>query len=274
MKLKTKTKRAPGSCDVAKCGHPTEGVANGKTFFSNMAGEIELCSSHITRAHEMAEARGNELEWHESHGIAVIDVPPEPADDLKTELAAETTEAEGALEAFRDFTINTKDDLAFAAEMLAEAKGHFKRLDDKRKTITQPLSDALKATRALFKPALDFYSECEATLKGKMGEAHQRAQAEQRAALTRASEAAAGGDSGAVDAALAVMDAAAEFPETDGVQYRSSWKFEITDEALIPREYLTPNLKLISGAVTHRKGATSIPGIRVFEDTIIASKSA
>lgn len=56
-------------------------------------------------------------------------------------------------------------------------------------------------------------------------------------------------------------------PKLEGVQERVSWKFEITDESLIPREYLMPDEKKIGGVVRAMKGETRIPGIRVFTDT-------
>ena len=52
---------------------------------------------------------------------------------------------------------------------------------------------------------------------------------------------------------------------------RTSWKFEITDAALIPREYLTHDLVKIGEAVRRAKDPVrDIPGVRIFPDTTLA----
>lgn len=193
---------------------------------------------------------------------------------IQSEVENETGEARDALSSFREFQILSKDDLDFAAQMLAEVKGNIKRLEERKQEITKPINDALKSIRALFKAPLDFYEECEAVLKGKLAQVHERAEQEKRAALLEAREAAREGDSEGTSEALAKLDEAAKFPEVDGVQYRSQWRFEITDPEAVPREYCAPDLKLIGAVVAHRKQATDIPGVRVYEETIVASKSA
>jgi hypothetical protein len=49
-----------------------------------------------------------------------------------------------------------------------------------------------------------------------------------------------------------------------GTSLRTTWKFEITDEAALPHEYLMPNLLLIGKIVTATKDQTRIPGVRVY----------
>lgn len=243
---------------------------------------IELCEEHLFTAQDMAKQQGQELVWKE-YVAAVVGVDltgvtektPDtslvPVEKVKAELVQEVTQAEQALTQIRTFTIETKEDLEFAAEILTDTKQSIKRLDDKRKEITDPMNKALKAANALFKPAITFYEECERLIKSKIVEAHKKAEDAARIALESAGAAAVEGDAGALTTALQVHDAAVEFPAADGLQYRTSWKFEIMDEALIPREYMTPNLALIKGVVTHKKGATEIPGVRVYEDKIVAS---
>lgn len=48
---------------------------------------------------------------------------------------------------------------------------------------------------------------------------------------------------------------------------RKTWAFEIIDEAVIPREYLTPDTKLIGQIVKAQKDKTNISGIRVFSNS-------
>ena len=49
-----------------------------------------------------------------------------------------------------------------------------------------------------------------------------------------------------------------------GLGIRRTWKFRITDEKLIPREYLKPDLVEIGVAVKKAKENTAIPGIEAY----------
>jgi len=53
--------------------------------------------------------------------------------------------------------------------------------------------------------------------------------------------------------------------ETGTAAYqRKTWKAEVTDENLVPREYLVPDIKKINEAV--RMGTRIIPGVRIWEE--------
>jgi hypothetical protein len=62
-------------------------------------------------------------------------------------------------------------------------------------------------------------------------------------------------------------------PKVEGVSFRTDWDFEIVDESLIPSMYKAPDEKKIRGVVKAMKGATNIPGIRVFEKRITSVRS-
>lgn len=55
-------------------------------------------------------------------------------------------------------------------------------------------------------------------------------------------------------------------PKVDGISYRSEWRWQVDNEAAVPREYLSVNEKAIGGVVRALKGATRIPGVRVWEE--------
>lgn len=65
-----------------------------------------------------------------------------------------------------------------------------------------------------------------------------------------------------------------EAPKASGVSSRQAWKFEITNVALLPREYLLPDDKAIGGVVRALGDKCNIPGVRVYAETIISSRSA
>ena len=62
-------------------------------------------------------------------------------------------------------------------------------------------------------------------------------------------------------------------PKVEGVSFRDDFDFEITDAALIPREYLMPDLVRIRGVVKAMKMATNIPGIKVIPKRIAAVRA-
>lgn len=61
-------------------------------------------------------------------------------------------------------------------------------------------------------------------------------------------------------------------PKISGVSTRQAWGFEITDERLIPRKYLIPDLKAIGKVVDALGDKTEIQGIRVFSKTVVAAR--
>jgi hypothetical protein len=50
---------------------------------------------------------------------------------------------------------------------------------------------------------------------------------------------------------------------------RENWKFRVTNEKLIPREYLKADEIKIGGVVRALKGSTNIPGVEVYNESII-----
>lgn len=59
-------------------------------------------------------------------------------------------------------------------------------------------------------------------------------------------------------------------PKIAGVAPRAVWTFEITNQALLSREHLMPDLIKIGGVVRAMKGLTKIPGVRVFQKSGMA----
>lgn len=54
----------------------------------------------------------------------------------------------------------------------------------------------------------------------------------------------------------------ADIPKTKGVVFQTRWKFEIIDENLIPREFMTPDMEKIRKVVNALKSQANIPGVR------------
>ena len=65
---------------------------------------------------------------------------------------------------------------------------------------------------------------------------------------------------------------AVEDPITDNNQKRTTWHFEITDEAAIPREYLMVNETKIGQVVRAMKDQTNIPGVKAFPKRSVSTR--
>lgn len=63
-------------------------------------------------------------------------------------------------------------------------------------------------------------------------------------------------------------------PQAKGISFTSTWDFEIETEALIPRQYLIPDLKQIGAVVRAGQGRTKIPGVKVIERRTTRTRSA
>jgi hypothetical protein len=62
-----------------------------------------------------------------------------------------------------------------------------------------------------------------------------------------------------------------EAAKIDGVSCRTIWRYAVVDERQVPREYLMVDQKKLGGVVRALKGATQIPGVRVWADQTVAA---
>lgn len=65
-----------------------------------------------------------------------------------------------------------------------------------------------------------------------------------------------------------------EAPKVAGIATREVWRFEVTDPALVPREYLVVDEAKIGKVVRALKGDTAIAGVRVYSERQLASTAA
>lgn len=60
-------------------------------------------------------------------------------------------------------------------------------------------------------------------------------------------------------------------PAVSGISYREVWKFEVVNPAVVPRQFLVVNESAIRGVVNGLKGATNIPGVRVYKERVVSA---
>lgn len=58
-------------------------------------------------------------------------------------------------------------------------------------------------------------------------------------------------------------------PKVQGISMQKVWKFRIVNEALIPRDYMTPDTVKIGGVVRATKGSIQIPGVEIYSEDIV-----
>lgn len=179
--------------------------------------------------------------------------------ELANKEAAEAGEALALLDGFDGTTVQGREDLAAIA---LDARERRLKLEAEMEKITKPQWTAYKATRALFTPALDGYSQIEKKAKEKIAEGMVQHNKDAEKALDVV---AATGDA----EALAKVEAAAA---PKGMTLSKSWTYRVTDEKLVPREYMMVQHAKIQLAIA--EGVREIPGIEIFQKTDVRKASS
>ena len=60
-------------------------------------------------------------------------------------------------------------------------------------------------------------------------------------------------------------------PTVKGISYRESWKFRVTNPALVPREYLAVDEQKIGAVVRAMKDTVKIPGVEIYSEKIASA---
>lgn len=171
--------------------------------------------------------------------------------------------------------ISSKEEMTTASDLLIDLKKIEKIIIARKKKITRPLMDALASARDLFKPLEIGYSSAKNTINSKMLDytdtedtriEKERARVEKRV----------GKGTMRVDTAVIKLEEAGEIKTSfDGAKsktlIRKMTKIRIVDKALVPREFMIPDLKLITQAVLKNK--LVIPGVETYEEKSIVSRT-
>lgn len=171
-------------------------------------------------------------------------------------------------------TIESKEDYAQAVDLVAKLKAFNSELTQKKESITKPLNQALNNARDLFRPIEAQFNEAEGILKGKLLAYHKEAAEKTRAEEAKIAKRLEDGNI-KLETAEKKMDAVERVEETTRgkvgeVQIRTIKKVRIVDAALLPREYLVPDMVAIRRDAL--KGVT-IQGAEVYEEETVAAGS-
>jgi len=194
----------------------------------------------------------------------------------------------------QNIVINNQHHYEQAATFLKTVKEKYKQLDEMRKKITKPLDVAKRAVMDLFskpqsclidaetmtkKAMLTFINNQEKIRLERERKLQQEADRKRQEALKKAETARANGQEVKAekyeDKANGVVAPvlAPRVEQVKGIAMKKIWKFKITREDDIPRNYMIPNVKLLGEIARAGKGTITIPGIMFYaEDTVAAGK--
>lgn len=232
---------------------------------------------------------------------------------MTTEILALTPEAQKvAIQAARlladaeSLEITTAEQYNAAAQLLPSVKGLSERLNSERFSQTRPLDREKAAIMDLYRPLAETLMKAEGIVKRGLKafadeqkrlqqEAQRKANEEARKERDRleglALKARQEANASELERVAARAEVRAEkyedkaaavvapvvpvdLPKVAGIGTREQWKFEITDAALIPREYLIPDEKAIRQVVNALKERAAIAGVRTWREDGITSRSA
>ena len=183
-------------------------------------------------------------------------------------------------------TVHDEDTCTQAATMLVQLKSAEKDLKAKRDLVVKPLKEHVALLDSLFKPGFERLEKADEALRTKVlayrADAQKKADEAKAAMLAEAQQAADEGDNETALAKAvesenvatptrlmrAVEGTSAPNVAHAQVATRMVTDFEVVDLGKVPHEYFTFDSSKVRAAI--RSGVSSIPGIRVFERSVLA----
>ena len=187
----------------------------------------------------------------------------EPIKDSINQAVAEAT----------SLVIKTNEDMPIATDLLGRIKSIGKKIKETKETITKPLNEALKNARSFFSPVESEYEKAEKIVKTKMLD-FQRLETIKAAKKAETFVKKVEEGKMTFEKASEKMNAVApkKVVETEHstVQFRTVKEVVVTDESLVPREYLVLDMVKIRKVAL---AGVEIPGVKVEEKQTIAGSN-
>lgn len=205
-----------------------------------------------------------------------------------------TAQTETMLALGTSYRVTNAGEYATAGLELQRVKAMQKKLDELRKTMTRPMDIAKKAILDFFRTPEEKLVRAENGIKGAMvgyqseqdrirrlaqAKADEAARKEREKLAAQAQKAAQKGRHEQAErlelraASVVAPVIPSEAVRLRGVSVREVWKFEVTDEAKVPRDYLSVDEAKIRKVVNALKGDAQIPGVRIWAEKAVAARS-
>lgn len=171
--------------------------------------------------------------------------------------------------------IKKPEDLKKATEVLSQIKTLLKTIDNKKKSIIQPLKLSIKEITDLFTPSETRLKGAESELKMSVLDYQAKVEEKNRKKAEKIEQQNAEGkiDLNQSINKMAKLENVEGTIKSDGggeLQFRTLRKVRIVDELKIPREYLVPDTTKINKVAL---AGVEIPGVEVYEEKTVASKA-
>jgi len=166
-----------------------------------------------------------------------------------------------------EMEIKTADDYVLAIDIGTKLKEIGSQITNKKESITKPLNESLRNVRDLFRPLEEQYEKAGDIIKRKLIDYKRQRDAEVKAEEAKIAARAEKGTL-KIETAERKMDEIVRVDNTTRgkvgeFQIRVNRKVRITNEALIPRDYLVPDMVLIRRLALD---GTIIPGVEVYTE--------
>lgn len=167
-------------------------------------------------------------------------------------------------------TIKTEAEIKSASDILFQISEVAKRIKEEKNKIVKPAKEIIEWAKNTFGSVEKQCQEAEYIIKDKMIAYDKKKQAEAQKKLEKISEKVATGkiDLDKASEKIENLKPANSYEGASGsVQFRQQKVVVITDEAKIPREYLTPDMQMIKADAFR---GVEIPGVKVEIQKIVA----
>lgn len=211
-----------------------------------------------------------------------------------TEVKEVTTMALSVPEQARQISIKTMADYTRAGEIMMTIKAIRKKITETFRPIKQKMDAAkqevldqeraadapLKEAESLLSPQIIAWNREQERLRQEE-ETRLREEARKQEEERQLQDAILAEQHGQKEEAEAIMETPVHVapvivpkavPKVAGLSIRENWKFKITNERLIPREYLKVDEVKIGQVVRALKSATNIPGVEVYNEGTVSGR--
>ncbi len=185
---------------------------------------------------------------------------------MTTEVAEYKPQVLNVQSVANSYTVASQEDVSAGEELLRNIRDVRRGMDERKTDITRPLMKSLASVRDLFKPLELGLTDAEKTVKSKLLafsiEHEEAAQKEQERIAKRV-------EKGTMlpETAAGKMEALSD--KKVKTNTRTIEKLVITDETLIPREYMIVNRVAVTEALW---AGVQVPGAEMRKEKIIAVK--
>jgi len=194
------------------------------------------------------------------------------------------------VEGIKNIQVRDGDEFTAADEMLVEIKTKMKSLTEAFAPSKQGAKATHSAICALEKKASSSLGEAESIIKTKMKvylakqrelDAEKQKEINEQARIAAAVEAESEGHKGEAEEILngggrvPAVILESSVPKSKNTSFRTVWKWRLINEAVVDKKYLMLDEKKINKVVgaLGKDAESSVGGIEVYEDTIVATKS-